>query len=320
MEQADRSVAQNVLVEIAAYSGAAAGLVATLIAVEQAEGLGDVGNLVVALVITAVLVAAGLAIPQTAVDAFRRMHSVLWLAATFAWGVAVDQFLAGVVDFNPGGEVRPIVSGIVTAAGAAILWTRLGRSLQLIALFGTVLVTLVTIIDATASEFGPPDPTLTAVVLWVFGAAWTLAADRGLLRPTRTGLVLGTLTAILAPYALATPRFDLSQTTITVAAVWSFATAALALAFGSVRGDRAAQGIGIAGVIVGAAVIVGNNVSDSDAAQIVALVVGLALLGGALLAIRGSFPEARPAAGVRPGPPSPPGPPAPPAPPAPSGP
>jgi hypothetical protein len=311
VEQAQRTVAQNVLIEIVAYSGAAAGLAATLIAVEQAEGLGDVGNLVVALVITAVLVVAGLAIPDAALDAFRRMHSVLWLAATFAWGVAVDEFLSGVLDFDPGGDVRPIVSGLVTAAGAAILWTRLRRSLQLIALFGTVLVTLIAIIDVTAGEFESPDPTLTAIVLWVFGVAWTLAADRGLLRPTRTGLVLGTLTAILAPYLLATPRLDLSETTITVAAVWSFATAAMGLALGSRRGDRAVQGIGIAGVIVAAAVIVGNNVSDSDAAQIVALVVALVLLGGALLAIRGSFPRARPASSVPPGPPAPPAPPAP---------
>lgn len=308
MEQANRTVAQNVLVEIVAYTGAAAGLAATLIAVEQAEGLGNLGNLVVALVITAVLVGVGLAIPDTALDAFRRMHSVLWLAATFAWGVAVDEFLSGVLDFDPGGDVRPIVSGIVTAAGAAILWTRLRRSLQLIALFGTVLVTLIAIIDVTAGEFESPDPTLTAIVLWVFGVVWTLASDRGLLRPTRTGLVLGTLTAILAPYLLAIRGSFPPETTITVAAVWSFATAALALALGSLRGDRAAQGIGIAGVIVAAAVIVGNNVSDSDAAQIVALVVGLVLLGGALLAIRGSFPPARPAPSVPPGPPAPPAP------------
>lgn len=305
MVQARRTVAQNALIEIVAYTGAAAGLAATLIAVEQAEGLGNVGNLVVALVITAVLVGAGLAIPDAALDAFRRMHSVLWLAATFAWGVAVDEFLSGVLDFDPGGDVRPIVSGIVTAAGAAILWTRLRRSLQLISLFGTVLVTLIAIINVTAGEFESADPTLTAVVIWVFGVAWTLAADRGLLRPTRTGLVLGTLTAILAPYVMATPRLDLSETTITVAAVWSFTTAALALALGSQRGERAVQGIGIAGLIVGAAVIVGNNVSDSDAAQIVALVVGLALLGGALLAIRGSFPPARPADSFPPGPPAP---------------
>lgn len=313
MERAQRSVAQHVLIEIVGYSGAVAGVVATLIAIEQADGLGDVGTLVVALVVTAVLVGAGLTIPGEAVDAYGRMQSVLWLAATFAWAIAVEQFLSEVLEVDPGGDVRPILSAIVTAAGAAILWMRSRRSLQLIALFGALFATLVVLIEASASEFEPADPTVTAIVLWVFGVAWAVAADRGLLQPPRTGLVLGTLAAIAAPFALATPRLDLTQTTITLAAVWSFASAALVLALGGTRGDAAVQGIGVAGVIVGAAVIVGNNVADSDTATIVALVVGLALLGGALLAIRGSFPRARPSSGVPPGPTAPP--PAPPTPP-----
>ena len=132
-----------------------------------------------------------------------------------------------------------------------------------------------------------------------------------MLHPLRTGLVLGTLTAIIAPYGIAVPTgFESpSETTITMAAVWSFATAAVALAFGTVRGDRAVQGIAIAGIIVGAGVIVGNNVTESDAATIVALLVGLALLGAALVAIRGARPSSRPPAWAPPSPPAPPPPP-----------
>jgi len=313
VDQPQRTVTQNSVIEVVAYAGVAAGLVATLIAVEQAEGFGDVGNLLVALAIAVVLVGAGLAIPQASIDAFRRMHSVLWLAATLAWGIAVEQFLSGVLELDEG-DVRSILTGIITSAGAAILWLRLRRSLQLIALYLTVLGTLIALIDVTAGDFEPADPNVTAIVLWLFGVGWAVASDRGALHPLRTGLVLGTLTAIIAPYAIATPRFDLSQTTITLAAVWSFATSALALGFGALRGDRAIQGIGIAGVIVGAAVIVGNNVSDSETATIVALVVGLALLGGALLAIRGAWPGERPPGWTTsPSPPSPP--PSPPGPP-----
>jgi hypothetical protein len=306
VDQTRGTLTQHVLVEIVGYSGAVAGVVATLIAIGQSGGLGDVGTLVVAIVVTAVLVGAGLAIPGAAVESFRRMTSVLWLAATFAWGIAVQQFLSGVLEFDPEGDVRAILAGILTSAGAAILWLRLRRSLQLIALFSTVLGTLVALIQLTAGDFEPADPNVTAILLWVFGIAWTVATDRGLLQPLRTGLVLGTLTAVVAPYAIATPRFDLSETTITIAAVWSFATSAAVLAFGATRADRAIQGIGIAGVIVGAAVIVGTNVADSDTATIVALVVGLALLGGALVAIRGSWPTTRPPAWVPPSPPAPP--------------
>jgi hypothetical protein len=301
-----RTVTQNAVIELVAYAGAAAALVATLIAVGQAEGLGEVGNLVVALAITAVLVGAGLAIPGDSPDAFRRMHGVLWFAATIAWGIAVDQFLSTVIELDPQSDVRGILIGIVTTAGAVILWLRLRRSLQLIALFGTSVATISALLELTAEGFQPADPTVSAVVFWVFGIAWGLASDRALLQPLRTGLVLGALTAIIAPYALATPRFDLSQTTITIAAVWSFATSALALAFGTVRGDRAVQGIAVAGIIVGAGVIVGNNVADSDAATIVALVVGLALLGAALVAIRGTRPASRPPAWAPQSPPPPP--------------
>jgi peptidoglycan/LPS O-acetylase OafA/YrhL len=164
----------------------------------------------------------------------------------------------------------------------------LRRSLQLIALFGTTVGTLSALIELTAQGFQPADPTTTATVFWVFGVAWGLASDRAMLRPVRAGMVLGTLTAVIAPYGIAAPTgFEIpSETTITVAAVWSFATSALVLAFGTVRGDRAVQGIAIVGVIIGTGVIVGNNFTESDAATIVALVVGLALLGTALVAIR----------------------------------
>ena len=311
MDQPQRTVRQNAVIELVAYAGAAAALVATLIAVEQAEGLGEIGNLVVALAITAVLVGVGLAIPQDSPDAFRRMHSVLWFAATIAWGITVDEFLSSVVELDPQGDVRGILIGILTTAGAAILWLRLRRSLQLIALFGTSVGTLSALIELIAEGFQPVDPTVTAVVFWVFGVAWGLASDRAMLHPLRTGLVLGTLTAIIAPYGIAVPTgFESpSETTITMAAVWSFATAAVALAFGTVRGDRAVQGIAIAGIIVGAGVIVGNNVTESDAATIVALLVGLALLGAALVAIRGARPSSRPPAWAPPSPPAPPPPP-----------
>jgi hypothetical protein len=305
VDQPQRTVTQNAVIEVVAYAGAAVALVATLIAVDQAEGLGDVGNLVVALAITAVLVGAGLAIPDTSIDAFRRMHSVLWFAATIAWGISVDHLLSSVVDVSAG-DTRSIVTAIVTAAGAAILWLRLRRSLQLLALWGAVLGTLITLIELTAGEFEPADPNVTAVVVWLFGIAWAASSDRGLLQPLRTGLVLGTLTAVVAPYVIATEQLGSSQAAVTVAAVWSFVTSALAVGFGALRGDRAVQGIAIAGIVVGAGVIVGDNVAESNRATIVALVVGLALLGAALAAIRGSTPASRPPAWAPPTPPAPP--------------
>ena len=90
--------------------------------------------------------------------------------------------------------------------------------------------TLSALIELTANGFEPADPTATAIVFWVFGVAWGLASDRAMLGPLRTGLVLGTLTAVIAPYGIAVPTgLEIpSETTITIAAVWSFATSALA--------------------------------------------------------------------------------------------
>lgn len=294
MDQPERTVTRNALIELVAYAGAAAALVATLIAVEQADGLGEMGDLLVALAITAVLVGAGLAIPEASADAFRRLHSVLWFAATIAWAAAVNRFLSSVLELDPQGDALGILTGIVAAAGATILWLRLRRSLQLIALYGTAFATIAAFIELTGEGFEPTDPNVTAIVFWVFGVLWALAADRALLHPLRTGVVVGTLTALIAPYAIANPRFDLSETTITMAAVWSFATSAIALALGAVWGDRGVQGIAIAGIIVGAGVIVGKNVSDSNTTTIVALVVGLALLVAALVATRTSKPSSPP--------------------------
>ena len=171
--------------------------------------------------------------------------------------------------------------------------------------------TLSALIELTANGFEPADPTATAIVFWVFGVAWGLASDRAMLGPLRTGLVLGTLTAVIAPYGIAVPTgLEIpSETTITIAAVWSFATSALALAFGTIRGDRAIQGIAIAGVIIGTGVIVGNNLTDSDAATVVVLVVGLALLGAALVAIRSARGSSGPPASAPPSAPPPPPPP-----------
>ena len=78
---------------------------------------------------------------------------------------------------------------------------------------------------------------------------------------------------------------------------------------GTIRGDRAIQGIAIAGVIIGTGVIVGNNLTDSDAATVVVLVVGLALLGAALVAIRSARGSCGPPESAPPSAPPPPPPP-----------
>ncbi|HET9250392.1 MAG TPA: hypothetical protein VFP13_10715 [Actinomycetota bacterium] len=40
------------------------------------------------------------------------------------------------------------------------------------------------------------------MLTWLFGAAWMVLGARGVTRPARTALVLGTITVLLAPFAL----------------------------------------------------------------------------------------------------------------------
>jgi hypothetical protein len=68
VDESGRTVTMSALIELLGYAGAAAALVATLIAVEQADGMGDVGGLLVGLAITAVLIGVGLAIPPDSPD------------------------------------------------------------------------------------------------------------------------------------------------------------------------------------------------------------------------------------------------------------
>jgi hypothetical protein len=60
------------------------------------------------------------------------------------------------------------------------------------------------------------------------------------------------------------------------------------------------RGIAIVGVMIGTGVIIENNFTESDAATIVAVVVGLALLGTALVAIPAARASFGPADGVPP--------------------
>jgi hypothetical protein len=100
-----------------------------------------------------------------------------------------------------------------------------------------------------------------------------------------TAIVLGTLTAVTVPYGAASDMatFDGS---VAGTEIWAIATAVAVLWYGTYRNDRAVEGIGVAAVAVGVAVVVGDHLVDSEGASAVALVLGLALLGGSLLATR----------------------------------
>lgn len=269
------SIGRETIVEIVAYVGTAVGLAATFIALGRTEDLTDAGALVVMLIVTAVLLGAGLWIGGRASDAFQRMRSVFWFAAVEAW-IAVVQLLLGNV-FEVEGRASAVLSALLVLAAAAPLWWILRRSLQQILLFVGALGLLVSIIFPQPTFLGIPDLTSTALVIWIFGGLWAFLGVRSILEPRRTAMVLGSLAAIIGPLFFTQSRI--------VGEVLSLATAIVLLVVGESLRDRAVAGLGIVGVLVVSAVIVGEHFGDSTGGTIAALVVGVVLLVGALFSV-----------------------------------
>jgi hypothetical protein len=282
-------------VEVAGYAGAAAAVVGTVVVLARADDIGDGGIVLVALVLTAVLVGAGGLIGGSNVDAYERLRSVLWFLGVLTWGLAVDRFVSGILELDPGGSSSSVLSSLLTIGAAASLWALHRRSLQVLALFSSSLGLVLLLIASAATS---PDPAVVAVVLWSFGAAWVALGLWSLVRPRATAMVLGSLAALLGPYLVASSTsfpasFDAGRASATAAAIWSAATAVVLLVVASRAGVRAAQGVALGGILVASSVVVAADLSTSDGAALVGAIAGLVLLGvAAALARVGREPPA----------------------------
>jgi hypothetical protein len=278
-------VRRETLVEIAGYAGAAAAVAGTVIAFAQQTDLSDGAALAITLVVTAVLVAAGLAIGDRPPDEYQRLRSVLWFAAVESFGFASGIFWASVVDL--GAKTSATLSGVVTAAFALILWVMLRRSLQQIAFFlaavGTIAALAVPTSFVSTSDLNGP-----LLVIWVSGLAWFVAGTAEIVRPARTARVLGAVVALVSTLELFGPSFSLALTLTSI-------TSLVLLAVGDLKDDRAVAGLGIVGILLAVAVAVARAVGDSQGAAVAAIAIGLILLGGAIAVARMSAPADAPA-------------------------
>ena len=286
------TVRRETLIEIAGYVGAAVGLAAAGVAL---SGANQAVRFVADLLTVAVLFGAGWALSGYS-DYYRRMRSVFWFISV---GAASD--LAGLIFndvFNERGRTGGFLVGILTAAFAFALWRMSKRSLQLIALFFSAYLTLAVLVSPEVTPFvvvtGGPNFTALGLVTWIWGGVWVLAGWRELVQPKRTAMVLGTIAAIAGPLMLGDPRV--------LAELLALATAAALLVLGDALDDRAVAGLGIAGVILASSLLIAGNI-HSELPALLALVVGLVLLAGAVAATRSSMaPPAAPG-----GPPATPG-------------
>ena len=286
--EAKASALPTTAIQIAAYAGVATGLVGTLALVAITGRPSDTTILLIVLAVTAVLFAAGAAIGNDPRSANQRLRSVLWFAALFGWGAVIEAFLV-VVGVDLDGRARQVLSAILLAAAAVALWVALRRSLQMIGLFSGVFGVLSAATFPEADPFGQPDLVAPTVLWWVFGAAWLALGARGIIRPGRTAVVLGTITVLVSPLALAVQGSP-SESVATVIELWILATSVACMIVGTWIGDRAVQGLAIVGLLVGVAALAGDQLGGSQGGSIAAVVVGIALLAGAIWAIRASRP------------------------------
>jgi hypothetical protein len=279
------------IVEIMGYAGTAIALVGTGAVVGSFTSGGRGVTLFVSLLVAVVLFVAGLIVGAAAIERLQRMQSVLWFLSVGAF-----QAFAGTL-VEPSSKVEIFLVLALTGAAAAALWFLLRRSLQQVALYGALLGAILVLAtpEPTFGVFsflgGIPDVTVTAILSMLVGGAWLALGLFGLVTPTRTAMVLGSITVLVGALILAT---ELDEGAFLLRAL---AGAAL-LAIGNTRSDRAVSGIGIVGLLLGAAVFFGEVVSG-DSGSIIALVVGVGILLAAILLGRswGAVPAEMPSLG-----------------------
>ena len=297
MEPARREpVGLQTVVEFVGYAGAAVALAAASTAL---GGSTNVGVRVIFDLITAgVLLAAGLAIAGRP-EPYPRMQSVFWFVSVLAVADLAGTLFGDVIG-GLEGRMVVFVAGTVTAAYSFGLWWMLRRSLQAIALIlsGYVAIIALVVPDGVGFIFGPPDLSAVGFVTWLLGGGIFVMGWLGWLMPRRTTLVVGSILALFGPLL-----FLIGGERI-VGEILSLVTAFALMAAGEWIVERSVVGLGIAGTLIVSSTIVGNHVEDTGWA-IVAVVIGLLLLGVAILLARGTPGEPRAPAPTEPPVPAP---------------
>lgn len=148
------------------------------------------------LLAAAALLAAGAAVQADRRPGARRIVSVVWFLAIVAVGAA-----ALVGTSRDAARMRGwpwVLAGVIATAVAAPLWRRHPRSLQLLALTGSVLATLLAVLSLP--ERVPHE--WFGLVVWALGAALILLAWGGLAVPVSGGLGIGGVLALAGPQML----------------------------------------------------------------------------------------------------------------------
>jgi hypothetical protein len=259
----------SLLVEALGYVGGVIILVgAVLLATEFWDELGVPGRLAVVGGAAAVMVVAGLAVPQRAGEQGRRLRAVLWAAATGAFAGFMGLLSSDVLDLF--GDDSALLTSAATAAVAVLLWwlrpTNLQHLVAAVALAATVATALAKISDA---EYLP------GTGIWAVGLVWFLLALGGVLRPRRFALTLGSAVAIVGALLLMVMSDD-------AGIALTLASAAAVVAMAVVMTDLTLLAVGAVGLLFALPTAVSTWFGGTFAAPIALLGAGVLLVAAAL--------------------------------------
>jgi hypothetical protein len=275
------------LLEILGYCGIAAGLFGTFAALEETSGDPRTTVLVTSLVLSVVFLLAGALIGVGAPDRLARLRSVCWFASIVSFTV----FLASAIEPSGRGSFA-LVTGLSALAGL-VLWALSPRTLQQLAFFTFATLTLAILIafpDVGGFLFGPPDVSGVGIVLYLGGAIWFALGFLELVRPPRPAMVIGMIFGLQGLSLL-------GQESAEAAAVLILASSALCLFFGGSRGDRAVTGVAVVGLLVGTVALLAVLEVEGTGPGLIALFVGVVLLGIGVWQARTTGPGNRAAFG-----------------------
>jgi hypothetical protein len=223
------------------------------------------------------LVLAGGLVQVSADPALARLRSVLW-ALSIGCLVALLALLTGRVwELEP----RPsaLLTSIVAAGGAGVLWWRSRTPIQHLVLFTALAVAAGTAGAWAASALGAGQTNGAAgYAVWVFSAVWAVLALRSVVRPVLPGQVAAAIGVLIGV------QFTMDHLAGNLLAVL---TVAVMMTAGVLVRQVWLLGVGALGVLIVVPQVASRYLPASVAAPLAVFVVGVLLLAVAVWLSRG---------------------------------
>ena len=209
-----------------------------------------------------------------------RLRSALWLVSASCVAGLLAVWGRSGADLGGTDLTLLVVAG--AAAYATGLFLLAPAVLQQVAMMGLWAASAA----ALAAELADVDSG-PGFGMWIVGVLWVLLGELGALRPVRLARVMGALLALLGATMATSDRAD-------AAIVLALATVAAVVVLAVVRNDLAILGLGSLGAIQATMVAVDDWFPSSLAAPVALLVVGAALVLGAVFIAGRSHEDGEP--------------------------